>query len=55
LISPVTIYQGSHFLTNKKSNLNDLLDCAPNLIYFEAKNNVIDFTLNTIQKNDSIE
>ena len=39
----------------KKSNLNDLLDCAPNLNYFEAKNNVIDFTLNSIKKNDSIE
>jgi hypothetical protein len=35
---------------NKKSNSNDLLDCAPNLNYFEAKNNVVNFTLNSIKK-----
>jgi nucleoside-diphosphate-sugar epimerase len=39
----------------KNSNSNDLLDCAPNLKYFEAKNNVIDFTLNSIQKNNTIQ
>jgi nucleoside-diphosphate-sugar epimerase len=39
----------------KNFNSNNLLDCAPNLNYFEAKNNVIDFTLNSIQRNDPIE
>jgi nucleoside-diphosphate-sugar epimerase len=38
----------------KNSNSNDLLDCAPNLKYFEAKNNVIDFTLNAIQNNKTV-
>jgi nucleoside-diphosphate-sugar epimerase len=40
---------------NKNSNSNDLLDCAPNLNYFESRYNVIDFTLKTIQRKDSIE
>ena len=39
----------------KNSNSNKLFDCAPNLKYFEARYNVIDFTLKTIQRKDSIE
>ena len=39
----------------KNSNSNYLLDCAPNLKYFEARYNIIDFTLKTILRKDSIE
>jgi len=36
---------------NTESRIYKLSDCAPNLVYFEAKNRVIDFTVNMIQKN----
>jgi nucleoside-diphosphate-sugar epimerase len=38
--------------SNYKKDLktNNLSDCAPNLTYFKAKNNVIDFTLDSIHK-----
>ena len=38
----------------KNTNSKGLLDCAPDLNYFEPKNNVIDFTLDIIQKNNTI-
>jgi nucleoside-diphosphate-sugar epimerase len=40
---------------NKNSNSNELLDCAPNLNYFETRYSVIDFTLKSIKRKDSIE
>ena len=38
---------------SKKPNSSNLLDCAPNLTYFKPNNNVLDFTLNSIQKKDA--
>jgi len=40
---------------NKDSNSNSLFDCATNLPYFIATNNVIDFTLNSIDKNETLK
>jgi len=39
---------------NKDSESDHLFDCAPDLIYFKAKYNIIDFTLASIQKKESI-
>ena len=40
----------------KYSNFGNLYDCAQNMIYFKAKSNVIEFTLNSIKlKNDVLQ
>ena len=38
----------------ENTNPSNLVNCAPNLPYFKAYNNVLDFTMNSIQqKNDA--
>ena len=46
----INLYESSCY---ENSNPSNLLDCAPNLTYFKANYNIIDFTLNLIQKNDA--